>query len=445
LKPESPAFKLGFQPIPVAKIGPYADSGRASWPVVEDSVASQKAKPIVRAYDIYPSVKPQRIAGRDGIPGTMAKLKAGETVRIAYFGGGIHSAGGWRKLYLDGLRKAYPNATIEEIDAGVCDCVRGSGFSHWRYEHDVLAHKPDLVLVDFASDDASTPPPAIQRAIEGVVRKTYRLSPAPELLFFYAFRDGFETAYKSGKCPTTVTAYELLAEQYGIPSVNPGVDIATLIADGKMVAKGKDNAFSADGVRPGGTANQLYADALSAAFAQLASITSPRDTELPEPLVVDNYENAHQIPVTQDMLKGAWTRLGSDDPMVKRVGRQFDEIWVTREPAATLTFSFVGTQAGMTMLIGPDIGRFRVSVDGKETSTQGHADRWCYYHRLSAPGLASGLAPGKHTITVELLPDPPDRSEPIAEAKRLDKYEAKDFEGVALMIGNLRVLTDKTK
>ena len=35
LRPESPALKLGFTPIPVEKIGPYADPLRASWPIVE--------------------------------------------------------------------------------------------------------------------------------------------------------------------------------------------------------------------------------------------------------------------------------------------------------------------------------------------------------------------------------------------------------------------------
>jgi hypothetical protein len=35
LKPESPAFKLGFKPIPVDKIGPYQHPLRASWPIVE--------------------------------------------------------------------------------------------------------------------------------------------------------------------------------------------------------------------------------------------------------------------------------------------------------------------------------------------------------------------------------------------------------------------------
>ena len=35
LQPDSPALKLGFQPIPFEKIGPYEDPLRASWPIVE--------------------------------------------------------------------------------------------------------------------------------------------------------------------------------------------------------------------------------------------------------------------------------------------------------------------------------------------------------------------------------------------------------------------------
>ena len=37
LRPESPAFALGFQPIPIEKIGPYASPLRASWPIIEAS------------------------------------------------------------------------------------------------------------------------------------------------------------------------------------------------------------------------------------------------------------------------------------------------------------------------------------------------------------------------------------------------------------------------
>ena len=43
LKPDSPALKLGFKPIPVEKIGPYQDPLRASWPIVEAPGAREAA------------------------------------------------------------------------------------------------------------------------------------------------------------------------------------------------------------------------------------------------------------------------------------------------------------------------------------------------------------------------------------------------------------------
>ncbi len=44
LKPNSPAFKLGFQPIPVEKIGPYKSELRASWPIKQAIGAREQMK-----------------------------------------------------------------------------------------------------------------------------------------------------------------------------------------------------------------------------------------------------------------------------------------------------------------------------------------------------------------------------------------------------------------
>ncbi|MBN2476630.1 MAG: right-handed parallel beta-helix repeat-containing protein [Pirellulales bacterium] len=54
LRPDSPALKLGFQPIPVEKIGPYQSADRASWPIVEAPGAREagfrRAVPNVRSH-----------------------------------------------------------------------------------------------------------------------------------------------------------------------------------------------------------------------------------------------------------------------------------------------------------------------------------------------------------------------------------------------------------
>lgn len=44
LRPNSPALKLGFKPIPVEKIGPYRDPLRATWPIVEAAGARPAAR-----------------------------------------------------------------------------------------------------------------------------------------------------------------------------------------------------------------------------------------------------------------------------------------------------------------------------------------------------------------------------------------------------------------
>jgi hypothetical protein len=54
--------------------------------------------------------------------------------------------------------------------------------------------------------------------------------------------------------------------------------------------------------------------------------------------------------------------------------------------------------------------------------------------------FASGVPDAEHTVTVELLPDVPDRSVPIAEARKLGRYQAADFEGVALRFGWIRLV-----
>ena len=48
LRPDSPAFRLGFKPIPVEKIGPYPDPDRASWPIVE-AVGARELAPKIEA------------------------------------------------------------------------------------------------------------------------------------------------------------------------------------------------------------------------------------------------------------------------------------------------------------------------------------------------------------------------------------------------------------
>ena len=449
LQPDSPALALGFQPIPVEQIGPYRDEYRTEWPVRKAPGVWQRGTfTTERAYEPprFRREKAGELALRDGLGNVLAKAAMGETIRVAYFGGGIHHANtGWRKIVMDWLRQ---RTEVEEIDAGICDCCRGIGFSVYRFGHDVLAHKPDLVLVDFAPTPSEANSDAIQRSAEAIVRQAWRADPTLDLLFLHAFVAGYETDYAEGVHPHPVSSYEKIAEHYGVPSVAMACRVARLHREGKVLLKGteeeakqaKKTLVTTDGRRPTADAHRIYAETIVAALEQAAKAAKAAPHTLKPPYRSDNSERARQVPITKAMLSGKWETLPPDHELSRRFARHFDAIWLTRTPGAKLTFRFKGTAASLFDLMGPDTGRVKVTVDGKDAGTRQQVDPWSYYQRLAAIPLASGLPDGEHTVTVELLPDPPSRAVAIESAKRAGRYDPKLFRGVALRLGCLRLL-----
>ncbi|MGQ9730340.1 MAG: right-handed parallel beta-helix repeat-containing protein [Candidatus Zipacnadales bacterium] len=455
LKPESPALKLGFQPIPFDKIGPYADELRASWPIVEAPGAAALGDFTTERYFQLPGYEPveaRELTPRQGLPRFFSKLKRNEPVTIACFAGGNHAQGGWFDTFITTLRQEYPAAQITPLLASIHGGARGSRFSVFRFKHEVLRHNPDLIFIDFASDDAETSQENAWSAIEGVVRQAWQTDPRIDFAFVYAFRLGYETAYAAGVCPSAVSAHEQIAAHYGIPSINLGYRVAAMAKNGELSLKATREAaadlgqpvFSCDGVYTSPDGNQLYAEIVINNLRQLAEqdTSDPlreRMAALAQPFSPGHLERATQIEIQPQMLEGQWE---SQPPGAW--APHFPQIWYTHTPGAKLTFRFQGTEASLLCLIGPDTGRMRITIDGKGWGEKQLVDRWCYYQRIAALPLGTGLEDTKHTVTVELLPDPPDRSEPIEEAKRLGQYDASSFKGVALRLGWIQIVGEAT-
>ena len=85
LREGSPAFDLGFEPIPVEEIGPYEDELRASWPIVEAFGAARLGElHTQRFFDVpgYEPVAAAPLAVRGGAPNAFAAFRAGGPVRV---------------------------------------------------------------------------------------------------------------------------------------------------------------------------------------------------------------------------------------------------------------------------------------------------------------------------------------------------------------------------
>ena len=112
----------------------------------------------------------QEVRARAGVGHFMEKVKAGKEVTVAYLGGSITSMNGWRNLTTDWLRATYPQAKFKEVHAAIGGT--GSNLGVFRVAHDALQHNPDLLFVEFATNDGGAQPQAIWRSMEGIVRQT---------------------------------------------------------------------------------------------------------------------------------------------------------------------------------------------------------------------------------------------------------------------------------
>ncbi|HRA88440.1 MAG TPA: SGNH/GDSL hydrolase family protein, partial [Planctomycetaceae bacterium] len=212
------------------------------------SAVAQDASPLRDAVECHP---------RAGLPNFRAKLDAGQPVKIAYLGGSITAAPGWRVQSREWFAQQYPNSKVEEVDAAIGGT--GSDLGVFRLQNDVLRHHPDLMFVEFAVNDGGASPEQIHKAMEGIVRQTWQADPKLDICFVYTLSEPMLPDLRSGKMPRSASAMEEVADHYQIPSIHFGVKVVALEAAGELVFNAPKPAnlseatpmvFSSDGVHP---------------------------------------------------------------------------------------------------------------------------------------------------------------------------------------------------
>ena len=174
----------------------------------------------------YRAMPARLVNARDGLSNVLAKLEKGGSVRLAYLGGSITAAAGWRVQTREWFVARFPNAQVEEIHAAIGGT--GSDLGVFRLQNDALQHDPDLLFVEFAVNDGAAPPKRIWQAMEGIVRQTWAADPATDICFVYTYRVGYEKNLAQGRCPRAASAMEMLANHYGIPSINVALRVVEL-------------------------------------------------------------------------------------------------------------------------------------------------------------------------------------------------------------------------
>jgi hypothetical protein len=400
---------------------------------------------------VYHPVPARVLCPRDGLGNVLEKLKAGDEIRIAYLGGSITAAAGWRVKSLAWFAEQFPDAKISEIHAAIGGT--GSDLGVFRLHHDALQYKPDLLFVEFAVNDGGAPPERIWQAMEGIVRQTWAADPRTDICFVYTFRVGYESDLQQGLCPRAASAMEMLADHYGIPSVNVALPIVQLNRDGKLIFQSSERApegmirFSSDGVHPLDEGHKIYTDVIGDAVMTMQETSRPVDHsgKLQKPFVVDHWQAAKMVPLTEDMLDGDWKRLGSEEALARQFGNRMGTLWEAKQPGSRLTFRFRGSMAKLYDLLGPDGGQATVTVDGQTREKPSpRFDSYCTYHRIATLSIADGLdSDAVHTVTVEVHPDQPDRTPVAFRLKDPDReLKSPKYQGTNIRVSQLMLLGD---
>lgn len=391
---------------------------------------------------------------RNGLPNFITKVEAGTSVKVAYLGGSITAAPGWRVQSREWIQKQYPKSNVEEIHAAIGGT--GSDLGVFRLQRDVLQHYPDLLFVEFAVNDGGTLPEQIHKAMEGIVRQTWAANPETDICFVYTLTEKMLPDLQSGKMPRSASAMEELADHYGIPSIHFGVEVARLEAAGELVLKAPrpkniksttPMVFSSDGVHPHiETGHRLYVEAIARSWPKIADVNRKlQPHNLGEPLRQDNWQMARLVSIQPEMLKGDWGKLPADHPLVKRFQRNMPELYQATGPGAILQFTFEGTSVGIFDILGPDGGQLSVQLDDNKPVLRNRIDGYCTYHRMSKLNVGSELKPETHTVTINLTPDQLDKRTILFERNRDDfdatpkKYDEQTWYAASLMlIGELK-------
>ena len=367
---------------------------------------------------------------RGGLPNFFAKLEAGGPVRIAYLGGSITEADGWRVLSRQWFAEQYPQARVSEIRATISGT--GGEMGALRLPAHVLRHDPDLVFVEFAVNGTGADTRRSIRSIEGIVRQVRRHNPQAEVCLVFTLSSGMVKELRENRSPRVVLDMKTVADHYGVPTIDFAPGILRLLNEEKLVIRGAAPApdapaagpiiFTADGTHPLDAGHRLYLEAIVRSVPALRAAGRAGPHVLPAPLDPDNWENASLIAIDAAGVtrSAGWQKIEPPDGTEKRqrISQYFPSVWAAGAPGDTLEFTFEGVGFGLSGFRGPAAGLFRVTVDDLAPVDATFFDSYSYAGRVSHKAwfYPQDLPRGKHRVKIEFLAAAPDRAALLKKA-----------------------------
>jgi lysophospholipase L1-like esterase len=348
-----------------------------------------------------------------------ARAQKGEQLNVVFFGGsltwGAQSTDpqrtSYRALVSQHLKEAYPKARLELWDSAIGGT--GTQLGAFRLERDVLAHKPDLVFLEFTINDDPyhTPDPDRLASYESIVRRLVQAGVPVEQVILPSKQD----VLANPPARPLDAKHKEIAQAYGLPVADAVALVKARVAEGKATP---DQLWDAapDATHPGDAGYALYAEAAWQTFQQ--AVAQKAQCRVPAAMLnADTYMTVNRFKLAS--LKKL--PLGWKAGLPKRSAVAYDftpSRWMETVAVASRAKDEMQTPEPLVLKVqGRNLmffgeatqqsGKYRVLVDGKEVKASdiggiSQHGNWRYVEMLAQNLDAS--VPHRVEIIPELAP-----------------------------------------
>lgn len=324
-----------------------------------------------------------------------AKARRGETITVGVIGGSITEGIAASKrtksyayLVVKWWRETFPAVKVEFVNAGIGST--GSDYGSLRVQRDLLSHKPDFVIVEYAINETNSQNSS--ETLEGVLRQVMKQKNQPAVVLLFMMHINGANAQEW---------FAKVGMHYGLPMISYRDALWPEIEAGRM----NWTDISPDSIHPNNRGHALAARWINrllkhALDQQVAEVSPTAMPALPPPLFTDLFE---------------YTELREADDLkpVGNNGWTYDERvhgWKTEQPGSIIEFDISGRVLFSSHVVSKgSMGRTRVTVDnGNPITLEGWFNQtWDY---LEITTIGKDLSPGQHRVRFQLLADKSDGS-----------------------------------
>ncbi len=222
---------------------------------------------------------------RARIKEVMKRAEAGEKLTVGFLGGSITQGSlastpetCYAYRVFDWWKKTFPQAEFTYVNAGIG--ATDSQFGCARVREDLLAKKPDFVLLEFAVNDEATE--HYRETFEGVMRQILQAESRPALMVMY------NVFYNNG-CSAQLQ-HAKVVRHYDIPAVSMQSTIYPELLAGRI----ENREITPDDLHPNDAGHELVASVITYGLEEIRKDLGAGEEEkaLPEALTDNAYETS---------------------------------------------------------------------------------------------------------------------------------------------------------